>query len=171
MPPQLPDAQADEDQFHETDPWIDAPLAACDYGWNIQLAPTAYLNRNATCTSRPPLMLRNETTNTYPVIDTCPITIGPRTLIGPSCHFYSGTHPLDPAVRNGTSGPEAGGRIDIGADCWIGGNVTVLAGVTVGRGATVGAGSVVTKNVPPFTVAVGNPARVIKKVESHWSEA
>ena len=45
---------------------------------------------------------------------------------------------------------------------WLGGNVTILGGVTIGAGSTVGAGSVVTKSVPPRSVVVGNPARVIK---------
>lgn len=63
----------------------------------------------------------------------------------PHADSFAGTHPLDPAVRNGTAGPEGGGPITIGDDCWFGGNVTVLPNVTVGRGVTVGAGSVVTK--------------------------
>jgi acetyltransferase-like isoleucine patch superfamily enzyme len=52
----------------------------------------------------------------------------------------------------------------IGDDCWIGGNVSILPGVTIGNGCTIGAGSVVTKSIPAFSVAVGSPARVIKKV-------
>jgi acetyltransferase-like isoleucine patch superfamily enzyme len=72
---------------------------------------------------------------------------------------------LDPFLRNGTNGPEFGGPIEIGEDCWLGGNVIVLPGVTIGRGCTVGAGSVVTKDIPAFHVAVGNPARIIRKIE------
>jgi serine acetyltransferase len=73
---------------------------------------------------------------------------------------------LDPVVRNGTSGPELGKPIDIGEDVWIGGNVIVLPGVTIGRGAIVGAGSVVTKDVPAFWVVAGNPARLIRRIET-----
>jgi acetyltransferase-like isoleucine patch superfamily enzyme len=47
-------------------------------------------------------------------------------------------------------------------DCWLGSGVKVLDGVTIGKGSVIGAGSVVTKNIPPFSVAVGVPARVIK---------
>ena len=72
---------------------------------------------------------------------------------------------MDPFLRNGIKGPELGDPIDIGEDCWFGGNVVVLPGVTIGRGATVGAGSVVTKDVPAFHVVAGNPARIIRKIE------
>ena len=99
-------------------------------------------------------------------LDSCTITVGDRTLIGPNCSFYSATHPLDYRVRNGTRGPEAGAPISIGEDCWLGGNVTILPGVTIGKGAVVGAGSVVTKDVPPESVVVGNPARVIKEIDT-----
>lgn len=81
----------------------------------------------------------------FTAIDTCVISIGARTLLGPNVSLYSGTHPLDPALRNGTKGPETGQEIHIGEDCWLAGNVIVLPGVTIGKGATVGAGSVVTK--------------------------
>lgn len=98
-------------------------------------------------------------------IDTCTISIGARTLVGPNCSFYSASHPLDPNIRNGTRGPEAGKPITIEEDCWLGGNFVVLPGVTIGKGSTVGAGSVVTKNVESYTVVAGNPARVIRTVE------
>ena len=55
-----------------------------------------------------------------------------------------------------------GGEIHIGEDCWLGGNVIVLPGITIGQGCTIGAGSVVTKDVPPYKVVAGNPARIIK---------
>lgn len=50
-------------------------------------------------------------------------------------------------------------------DAWIGMNATILKGVTIGQGAIVGAGSVVTKDVPPFCVAAGNPAQIVKRIE------
>lgn len=54
------------------------------------------------------------------------------------------------------------GRVDIGSDVWVGQGVTIMAGVVVGHGAVVGAGSVVVKDVPPYTVAAGNPAEFKK---------
>jgi len=118
-----------------------------DYGYNVKLGSGVYVNSGSTW------------------IDTCPITIGARTMMGPNVSFFSGTHPLDPFVRNGTRGPELGKPIVVGEDCWLGGNCIILAGVTIGRGVTVGAGSVVTKDVPDFVVVVGNPARILKKIE------
>ena len=52
----------------------------------------------------------------------------------------------------------------IGEHCWIGGHVTILPGVTIGDRSVIGAGAVVTKDVPPDCLAVGNPARVVKRL-------
>ena len=117
-----------------------------DYGCNAKLGEGVFINANAT------------------FVDTCPIGIRPRTLLGPNCGFCSGTHPLDPALRNGIQGPELGKAIEIGEDCWLGGNVIVLPGVKIGKGAMIGAGSVVTRDVEAFCVAAGNPARVLRRI-------
>ncbi|EXJ84721.1 acetyltransferase [Capronia epimyces CBS 606.96] len=146
LPPELPDAAADEAQFDD-DPWVEGPVFM-DYGTQVKLGKGVFINAHSTW------------------IDTCTIRVGARTLFGPHVSLYSGTHPLDPEIRNGTKGPESGREIHIGEDCWIGGNVTILPGITVGRGATVGAGSVVTKDVPPFHVVAGNPARIIRKIKT-----
>jgi acetyltransferase-like isoleucine patch superfamily enzyme len=64
-------------------------------------------------------------------------------------------------------------QITIEDNVWIGANCVVTAGVTIGKHAIIGAGSVVTKNIPPFSVAVGNPARIIKKYNfetSSWEK-
>jgi acetyltransferase-like isoleucine patch superfamily enzyme len=124
LPPPLDDPDADDALFSD-EPWIEAPLKI-DYGFNVRLGAGCFINFNCV------------------ILDTCLVTIGARTLVGPNVSFFSGTHPLDPAVRNGIKGPESGKELHVGEDCWIGGNVVIL-GVTIGKGCTVGAGSVVTK--------------------------
>jgi len=84
-------------------------------------------------------------------------------LIGPGVGIFSASHETEPASRR--AGIEYTGQVTIGNDCWIGGKVVIMPGVTIGNGSTIGAGSVVTRDIPPFSVAVGSPARVIKKVE------
>ncbi|KAG4438846.1 hypothetical protein IFR05_005686 [Cadophora sp. M221] len=145
MPP--PGAtEAEEAALFQDDAYIDGPIKV-DYGTNLRIGKGVYINFNCT------------------FLDTALITIGSRTLIGPGCSFFAATHPLDPFLRNGINGPELGGAITVGEDCWFGGNVTVCPNVTIGRGVTVGAGSVVTKDVPAFHVVAGNPAHIIKKIE------
>lgn len=122
----LDDPEADAAQFDATDPWVEPPFRA-DYGTQIVVAPDSFINYNAT------------------FIDTCPIHIGSRVMFGPGVSVYSGTHPLDPAIRNGLKGPEMGKAVHIEDDCWVGGNAIILPGVRLGRGVVVGAGSVVTK--------------------------
>ncbi|WP_275976829.1 acyltransferase [Dyadobacter fanqingshengii] len=55
-------------------------------------------------------------------------------------------------------------------DCWIGANTVITAGVTIGKHCVIAAGAVVTKNIPPYSVAVGNPARVIKQYDGSRNE-
>lgn len=83
-------------------------------------------------------------------------------MFGPGINILSATHQTD--VQSRRDGVEFALPVVIGDDCWIGGNVSILPGVTIGNGCTIGAGSVVTKSIPAYSVAVGSPARVIKKV-------
>ncbi len=55
------------------------------------------------------------------------------------------------------------GDIIIEDDVWIGSNVVILSGVQIGRGSVIGAGSIVSKSIPPYSIVIGNPARVLKK--------
>src|SRR5581483_10163996 len=82
-------------------------------------------------------------------------------------------HPLDAAARvaNQPARLQDIGSIDIGDAAWIGEGATVLKNVRIGEGAIVAAGSVVTKDVPPYMIAAGNPARVLRRVEAGESAA
>jgi acetyltransferase-like isoleucine patch superfamily enzyme len=86
------------------------------------------------------------------------ITIGNNVSIGPHVKIFAGGHDYATIDLIDTAGP-----VVIQDWAWIGGNCTILPGVNIGTGAVIGAGSVVTRNIPSYTIAVGNPARVIKE--------
>ena len=91
------------------------------------------------------------------------IIIGRYCLLGNHVQLISGDHcfedPNTPIKMQGTKI----GKIIIEDDVWIGALVTVLRGKTIGKGSVIGANAVVTKNIPPYSIAVGNPAKVICK--------
>lgn len=114
----------------------------CDYGYNISLGRNVFINYHCI------------------FLDCAPITIGDDVQIGPAVQLYTAEHPLDAEVRR--SGLESASPIRIGSDVWIGGGAVVLPGITIGDRSIVGAGSVVVHDVPPDSVVVGNPARVVR---------
>lgn len=93
-------------------------------------------------------------------LDVVEIRLGDCVQIGSNVQLLAPTHPLDPALRR--AGWEAGMPITLEDNVWLGGGVIVCPGVTIGENTVVGAGAVVTKDLSPNVVAVGNPARVIK---------
>lgn len=84
--------------------------------------------------------------------------------MGPNVSIYTAGH--DTSVLSRIKFVEFGHPIRIQDDCWIGGGVTILPSVTIGKGSTVGAGAVVTKSIPPYSVALGSPAKVVKTLQS-----
>ena len=124
--------------------YIEPPLQV-DYGTNISLGKRFYAGFGLT------------------VLDSAIVTIGDRVMIGPNVLISTATHEVEVASRRNNI--EYALTVTIGDDCWIGGGVVILAGVTIGKGCTVGAGAVVNKSLPGWSVAVGTPARVIKKVK------
>lgn len=119
----------------------------CDYGYNIEFGENFYANVNCV------------------ILDAAKITFGDNVFIAPNCGFYTAGHPLDAEQRN--RGLEYARPITIGNNVWIGGHVVVLPGVTIGDNSVIGAGSVVNRDIPANSVAVGNPCRVIRKIESN----
>ena len=91
---------------------------------------------------------------------------------GLNCQFLGCGHIIDrPTEPYITSGTTAGDIIGIGVNCWLATSVTVLQGVRIGHGSVIGAGSFVLSDIPPFSVAVGNPCKVIKRYDfqnSRW---
>jgi maltose O-acetyltransferase len=93
-----------------------------------------------------------------------PIKIGSRTQFGYQVTLITGGHEIGSAeTRAGSHRPEP---ITIGEGAWIGARSTLLPGVSIGDGAVVGAGSVITRSVPAHTVVAGNPARVIRVLDT-----
>ncbi|WP_295936798.1 sugar O-acetyltransferase [uncultured Alistipes sp.] len=125
------------------DGFIRAPFH-CDYGYNIYIGEGTFVNFDCV------------------FLDLSPIRIGRDTLISSHVQLLAASHPFDPAER--AAGIEQGKPITIGDNCWLGGGVIVCPGVTIGDRAVIGAGAVVTKDIPADSVAVGNPARVIRKL-------
>lgn len=92
-----------------------------------------------------------------------PLKIGSHVMMGPDVLIYTQNHAFDrtdiPMMEQGISEKR---EVVIGNDVWIGARAILLPGITVGEGAIIAAGAVVTKDVPPFAIVGGNPARVIK---------
>jgi maltose O-acetyltransferase len=95
-------------------------------------------------------------------LDVAAITVGDDVQIGPNVQLLTPTHPLDPEARRQKW--EAAQPITIGDNVWLGGGVIVLPGVSIGADTVVGAGSVVVRDLPPGVVAVGNPARIVRRL-------
>jgi maltose O-acetyltransferase len=90
------------------------------------------------------------------------LRIGDQTIVGPYVMIHTANHesaPGEPIVDQDW----AGRPVEIGSDCWIGMGVCILPGAHLGNGCIVGAGSVVSGELEPSSIAVGNPARVIKR--------
>ena len=90
------------------------------------------------------------------------VRIGDNCQCAPNVSIYTAGHPVHPATRNTLY--EYGIDVTIGNNVWIGGNVVICPGVTIGDNVVIGAGSVVTKDLPAWTVAAGNPCKVIRKI-------
>ena len=129
--------QADADTF------INQPFY-CDYGKHIRVGKRFFANFCLT------------------VLDEALVTFGDDCFVGPNVSIYTACHSTNPVERN--TRQEWAKPVTIGNNVWIGGSVTILAGVTIGDNCTIGAGSVVTRDIPANSVAIGNPARVVKQV-------
>lgn len=124
-----------------------------DYGCFTTVGEGFYANFNFTC------------------VDCCPVTIGDNVFVGPNVSLLTPVHPFRWQDRNPYKKPdgtvtdkEYARPITIGDNCWIAGNVSVCGGVTIGEGSVIGAGSVVTRDIPPHSLAAGVPCRVIREI-------
>lgn len=96
------------------------------------------------------------------------VKLGDNVLVGPKVSFYTVMHPIDAKQRE--QWLVYAKPITVEDNVWIGGSATILGGVTIGKNSIVGAGAVVTKDVEPNTIVVGNPARVLRKITAEDSK-
>ena len=118
----------------------------CDFGQHIKVGKRFIANYNFT------------------VLDEAYVTIGDDCFIGPNVSIYTACHSTDPVERN--SRREWALSVTNGDNVWIGGSVSILPGVTIGDNVSIGAGSVVVSDIPSNSIAVGNPCKVIKKLNT-----
>jgi len=123
--------------------WINPPFY-CDYGSHIEVGKNFFANYNCT------------------IIDVARVRIGDNCQMAPNVAIYTAGHPVYPTTRN--SAFEYGKEVTIGDNVWLGGNTVVCPGVNIGNNVVIGAGSVVTKDIPDWSIAAGNPCRVIRKI-------
>ncbi|KAK1710046.1 hypothetical protein CaCOL14_011138 [Colletotrichum acutatum] len=121
------------------------PSLQVDYGCNITVGDRFYANFNCV------------------ILDCAHVTIGNNVFFATGVSLITATH--ETALQSRRDNVEYAEPITIGDDCWIGANVTVLPGINIGKGCTIGAGALVNRDIPEYSVAVGVPAKVVKKVE------
>lgn len=129
------------------DCYIEPPLHANWGGRHVHFGKNVYANFNLT------------------LVDDTHIYIGDYTMLGPNVTVASAGHPILPALRQ--KAYQYNMPVHIGKNCWLGAGVIVLPGVTIGDNSVIGAGSVVTKDIPPNVVAVGNPCRILREIGTH----
>ena len=120
------------------------PPFYCDYGSHIHVGKNFFANYNCT------------------IIDVAKVIIGDNCQMAPNVAIYTAGHPVHPDTRN--TAYEYGKEVRIGDNVWIGGNTVICPGVTIGDCCVIGAGSVVTKDIPSWTIAAGNPCRAIREI-------
>ena len=120
------------------------PPFYCDYGSHIEVGKNFFANYNCT------------------IIDVAKVKIGDNCQMAPNVAVYTAGHPIHSVSRNSLY--EYGISVTIGDNVWIGGNTVIMPGVHIGSNTVIGAGSVVTKDIPDWVVAAGNPCRVIRQI-------
>ncbi len=120
------------------------PPFYCDYGSHIEVGKNFFANYNCT------------------ILDVAKVIIGDNCQMAPNVAIYTAGHPVHPDTR--TTAYEYGIEVTIGDNVWIGGNTVICPGVHIGSNTVIGAGSVVTKDIPDWVIAAGNPCRVLREI-------
>lgn len=143
------------------------------FGLGAEFRPGAYAEACSKITIGNRVVIRP---HTFLFADPTPgggeIVIEDDVLIGCGVHFYTNNHefsdPSRPIIDQGYPIPQLDNSILLKKGCWIGAGAILLPGVKIGLNAVVGAGSVVTKSIPAYAVAAGNPAKIIKTLKKEY---
>lgn len=130
--------------FDKSDGACVTPPFYCDYGSHIEVGKNFFVNYNCT------------------ILDVAKVTIGDNCFMAPNVAIYTAGHPIYPDVRSAMW--EYGKQVTIGDNVWIGGNTVICPSVHIGSNVIIGAGSVVTKDIPDWAVAAGNPCKVLRMI-------
>jgi len=130
--------------------YIEPPLHANWGGRHVHFGKHIYANFNLT------------------LVDDAHIYVGDHTMFGPNVVVATAGHPVLPEFRE--KAYQFNMNVHIGRNCWIGAGALIMPGVRIGDNTVIGAGSVVTKDVPPNVVAVGNPCKVLREIGEHDRE-
>ena len=125
--------------------YIETPFYANFGGHHVHFGKKIYANFNLT------------------LVDDTHIYVGDYTMFGPNVVLATAGHPILPQLRE--KGYQYNAPIHIGKNCWLGAGTIVLPGITIGDNSVIGAGSIVTKDIPSNVVAVGNPCKVLRKID------
>lgn len=125
------------------DCYIEPPLHA-NWGRYTHLGRNVYVNFNLT------------------LVDDTDVYIGDDVMIGPNVVISTAGHPIDPELRKKSA--QFNIPVVIGNNVWIGAGAVILPGITIGENSVIGAGSIVSRDIPPNVVAVGNPCRVLRPI-------
>ena len=138
--------------FGRCDELLINPPFYCDYGKNIEIGDGFFANYNCT------------------ILDSAKVTIGNNVLLGPNVCISTSGHAIHPAFRRNPYVCTFAKPVAIGDQCWIGANSVICPGVTIGSNVVIGAGSVVTKDIPDWSIAGGNPCTVIRPITQEDKE-
>lgn len=130
--------------------YIEPPFHANWGGKHVHFGKDVYANFNLT------------------LVDDTHIYVGDCTMFAPNVTVATAGHPILPSLRE--KARQFNMPVHIGKNCWIGAGALIMPGVSIGDNTVIGAGSVVTKDIPPNVVAVGNPCRVMREISEHDKE-
>lgn len=130
--------------------YIEPPFHANWGGHHVHFGNNVYANFNLT------------------LVDDTHIYVGDCTMIGPNVTIATAGHPILPELRE--QAYQYNAPVHIGKNCWLGAGVIIVPGITIGDNSVIGAGSIVTKDIPPNVVAVGNPCKVLREINEHDKE-